>query len=551
VPFPASPVTPSPQLSTRIGKYQLIATIGRGGMAHVHLARLAGPLGFNKLFVIKVLREDLADGHEDCVTMFLDEARLAARLSHPNIVQTFDVGEAEGRYFIAMEYLEGQCLRTVERRLGAHMPLAHHVRVLSELGKALHHAHELRDYGGEPLHVVHRDVSPQNVFLTYDGRVKLLDFGIAKAENAVHLTRVGIIKGKAEYIAPEQVRGEHVDRRADVFALGVMLYEALAGTRFAGGAKVAEITKLHDRVMGREAPLREVCPEVAEELARVCDRAIALEPGHRQATALEFAQELDGWLARHPPVPTAEGLAELLDRPFRAERERVRSLIDQQMREDAGQLAMLELRESTRSLNGRKSLTPTGERLAARTPTGEGLAAGTPTGERGAALLSAPPAQSGLEPAQSLARRARRPSKLVLSAAALLFVMLLGGTYLTVRPGPQSAQARAGEPAPARVVEAPLPPPTAPAPRVHAESAPLQQEPAPAAQRKPASKRRGVRPERAERAEPPTPARPAEPSPAARVEEAPREVEPGADFRDIAPTRRRTGELELEEDAYE
>src|SRR5262245_34862056 len=204
-------------------------------MASVYLARLAGPLGFNKLFVIKTLRDELAEGHEDYVTMFLDEARLSARLHHPNIVQTYDVGEDNGRYFMAMEYLEGQSLRAVEKRLAPGFPLSQQLRVLSELGKGLHHAHELCDYDGRPLSVVHRDVSPHNVVLTYDGQVKLLDFGIAKAHSAMHLTKVGVIKGKAEYIAPEQVRGEAIDRRADVFSLGAMMYEAISGTRFAGG----------------------------------------------------------------------------------------------------------------------------------------------------------------------------------------------------------------------------------------------------------------------------------------------------------------------------
>jgi serine/threonine-protein kinase len=264
--------------------------------------------------------------------MFLDEARLAARLSHPNIVQTYEVGESEGRYFIAMEYLEGQSLRTVQRRLApAGLPLEEEIRIIAETARGLHYAHDLRGFDGEPLGVVHRDVSPQNVFLTYDGQVKLLDFGIAKTQDAEHLTKVGVIKGKIDYIAPEQVRGDKVDRRADVFALGAMLWEGISGRRFAGGPKVADVTKIHTRVTGGEPKLRDLKPDVAESLADIVDRAIALNPADRYASAAELADDLEKHLESVNLKPSTKTLAELIAPPFQAERDKMRKLVDQQI----------------------------------------------------------------------------------------------------------------------------------------------------------------------------------------------------------------------------
>lgn len=177
-----------------IGKYHLLATLGRGGMAEVFLAVIQGPAGFSKLVVLKELRPELSSEPE-FLSMFLDEARLAARLQHPNVVQTNEVGHEGSRHFIAMEYLDGQPLSRVLSRMRGQLPLPLHLRVLSETLAALHYAHELRDFDGTPLAVVHRDVTPHNVFVTYDGEVKLVDFGIAKATDSSTETRTGVLKG--------------------------------------------------------------------------------------------------------------------------------------------------------------------------------------------------------------------------------------------------------------------------------------------------------------------------------------------------------------------
>ncbi|MET0340445.1 MAG: serine/threonine-protein kinase [Polyangiales bacterium] len=324
-------VDAAPQLST-LGRYTAIASLGQGGMANIYLAVMSGPARFNKLLVIKALRDDLETSHEDMVAMFLDEARLAARLNHRNIVQTYEFGEIDGRYYMAMEYLEGQPLRAVQRRLGAEaLPLDEELRILAETARGLHYAHELAGFDGEPLSVVHRDVSPHNVMLTYDGQVKLLDFGIAKTDNAEHLTKVGVIKGKIDYIAPEQVRGDKVDRRADVFSLGAMLWEAVTSERFGGGPKVQEFTKIHKRLTGGEPKLRELRPNVPEAIAKLVDDAIALDPTARLPTAAAFADRIESYLADLASPPSDKSLAALIAPRFEEDRAKMRRAIDRQI----------------------------------------------------------------------------------------------------------------------------------------------------------------------------------------------------------------------------
>jgi serine/threonine protein kinase len=312
-------------LSVGQGRYRAIASLGQGGMANIFLAVMSGPAGFNKLLVLKVLRDDLEAHRDELVTMFLDEARLAARLQHRNLVQTYEFGEINGRYHMAMEFLEGQSLRVLQRKIAPDgLPLAEELHILAEVARGLHHAHELKGLDGVPLRVVHRDISPQNVFVTYDGEVKLLDFGIAKTAGAEHLTQVGVIKGKVDYIAPEQVRGDGVDRRADIFSLGAMLWEAITKGRFGGGAKVAEVTKFHKRLTGGESDVRAVKPDVPDALAAIVDRAIALDPDQRFETAEQFADSIQAYLETLPVRPNERSLAELLARKLRAPRLRLR-----------------------------------------------------------------------------------------------------------------------------------------------------------------------------------------------------------------------------------
>jgi serine/threonine-protein kinase len=299
-------------------------------MAHVYLALVAGPVGVNKLMVLKVAQPEMLHGLEGGIELFWDEARLAARLVHPNIVHTYEVGQTDGEYFLAMEYLDGQTYRGLRARLGStRLPLHEELRILSEVARGLHYAHELKGFQGETLGVVHRDVSPQNVFITYDGQVKLIDFGIAKTHDSTHETRVGVIKGKLTYMAPEQLRGDPLDGRADVFSLGAMLWEALSGRSFAGGAKVPEVAKLHARILGDEPKIRTVQPDVAEELAQIVDRALAVDREQRFSDAGAFADALEAYIEKAGERPSGKSLSSWMNKAFAEDRVAMHKLIDQ------------------------------------------------------------------------------------------------------------------------------------------------------------------------------------------------------------------------------
>jgi len=216
----------------RLGKYQLLRKLATGGMAEVFLAKTDGPMGFEKHLVIKRILPHLAEDPQ-FVAMFLGEAKLAAQLNHPNLVQLFDFGEAEGSYFIAMEFIDGPTLRLLlarSRDQRAPLSFALSARIVSSAAEGLAYAHDFRDQvSDEPLHLVHRDVSPDNILVGRSGAVKLVDFGIAKARGQTHHTQAGTVKGKVAYMAPEQLRGEALDRRVDLYALGVVLYELCTG----------------------------------------------------------------------------------------------------------------------------------------------------------------------------------------------------------------------------------------------------------------------------------------------------------------------------------
>ena len=317
------------------GKYRRIAVLGRGGMATVYLAAAQGPGGFTKLAVVKELKPELAEDPE-FMAKFLDEARLAAMLSHPNIVQTFEVLTEAEQHLIVMEYLEGQPLSRVRSKLvdpqtgfGAAGVTAQ-LRVICEMLAGLHYAHELRDYEGRSLDVVHRDVSPHNVFVTYTGEAKVIDFGIAKAADASSLTRTGIIKGKLSYMSPEQASALPVDRRADVFAAGVMLWEAAAGQRIWKGLE--EIAIMHRLVTGEIPRLRDARPDASPVLDAICARALAPRAVDRHATADELRRELEQYLASQPQQVSMRDVGEMVTRAFAEDRQRIKNVIDEQLR---------------------------------------------------------------------------------------------------------------------------------------------------------------------------------------------------------------------------
>jgi tRNA A-37 threonylcarbamoyl transferase component Bud32 len=308
-------------------RYRRVALIGEGGMAQVFLT-LSDELGASKLAVVKQLRPELA-GDQEHRAMFLDEARLSVRLHHPNIVQTYEVGELGGTYFIAMEYLEGQPLSQVlHRAMREHFPTDLYLYILVETLRGLVYAHELADFNGAPLGVVHRDVTPHNVFLTYDGQVKIVDFGIAKANSSTERTKTGVFKGKATYSSPEQALGEVVDQRADVYSVGVMLWEAVARRRL--WAERSETAVLVELVNGRRAKLDEVVPNAPPQLVAICERALAQDLADRYPTSRVFLEALESYVAAQPVKAASSQLASRVSELFCTERERIRQTIEEQ-----------------------------------------------------------------------------------------------------------------------------------------------------------------------------------------------------------------------------
>jgi len=310
-----------------LGRYDLIAPLGEGGMARVYVAVQRGPIA-NKLVVIKLLREQFT-GDPQFVAMFADESRIAVLLNHPNVIHTYESSSTDNDYYIVMEFLEGKTLAQLIRRVGRDkFPLETHIWILCEILAGLAYAHELSDFGGVPLHIVHRDVSPSNILLTVRGEVKLLDFGIAKVQGAIAETQHGIIKGKLGYASPEQCLGAKADGRADLYSVGVMLWEALAGKR----------RPMHEAAIATTRPgahaevdISETLPGVPLALARVVKRALATEPAERFQTARAFELELRKYLVDRASSRGAPPLQALLVTHFAGEFAAIRRAIDEQV----------------------------------------------------------------------------------------------------------------------------------------------------------------------------------------------------------------------------
>jgi serine/threonine-protein kinase len=283
-----------------LGRYELLAPIGTGGMATVILARQRGPRGFEKAVVLKVVHPHMA--HEQAaIDMLLDEARVAAQISHHNVVQTYELGEADGTYFIAMEYLAGESLSHVLKAATTGAPAPNAVlgaRIVADVAAGLHAAHELCGFDGTPLGVIHRDVSPSNVVVLYNGGVKVVDFGIAKANGRVTTTQCGRVKGKYGYMSPEQIRDDVIDRRADVFSLGVVLWETLALTRLFREDNI--VATLEQILSVNRVPPSWVRPGVPPALDAVAMKALDVDPARRYQTAAEMKAAIDDaiWQSR-------------------------------------------------------------------------------------------------------------------------------------------------------------------------------------------------------------------------------------------------------------
>ena len=276
----------------QIGKYQLVRKLASGGMAEVFLAKAAGPRGFEKTLVLKRILPHLA---EDAafVEMFLGEARLAAQLEHPNIVQIFDFGEAEGSFFLAMEFIDGPNLRKLVKRAAEEaLPPAFCAKVVAAAAEGLAYAHEFRDVEtGEPLGLIHRDVSPDNILVSRQGAVKVVDFGIAKVAGQGHRTLTGVVKGKVAYMPPEQLQAKAMDRRVDVYALGVVLYELLTGKRPFDAT--TDVSVMQAILFEPFIPVVQRRPDVPVALQQVLDKALAKDRDRRYADCRALQDDLE------------------------------------------------------------------------------------------------------------------------------------------------------------------------------------------------------------------------------------------------------------------
>ncbi len=281
-----------------LGEYRVVDEIGVGGMASVHLARVDGPAGFQKWVAIKRIHSHLVED-PSFVNMFLDEAKVAARISHPNVATVFKLEQYEDTYWIAMEYLHGEPLREVMRRteeVGRIAPSEIACRIISDAAEGLHAAHELRSENGEFLGVVHRDVTPHNLFVTYEGTTKVVDFGIAKFSSRLAQTRAGMVKGKLAYMSPEQVSGEAVDRRTDIFALGVVLWELTTGQRlFRMDSDIDTLAKVQECIV---TPPSAIVRDYPRDLEAIVLKALSKDQNHRFQTAREFSRALQSYVLK-------------------------------------------------------------------------------------------------------------------------------------------------------------------------------------------------------------------------------------------------------------
>jgi serine/threonine protein kinase len=422
----------------RVDRYELMGEIASGGMATVYLARLTGMGGFQRFVAMKRLHPHLAS-EKEFVEMFLDEARIAARIHHPNVVPILEVGASSVGYYLVMEYIEGDTLARLLARAattGKKLPVSIALRIAIDMLSGLHAAHELHDDQNQPVLLVHRDVSPQNVLVGQDGIARITDFGVARAASRLTATRVGQLKGKIAYMAPEQAAGaEDLDRRADVFSSGIVIWEALAQKRlFKAENEAATLS----RVIAEPVPLLfQVAPQVSKEVSGVVMRALDRDVNKRFASCAAFADALEAAAALKDKVATPRELAayvnEVMGQEIAQQRDNVRTW-----------LAHSE---------------PTGT-AASDLPSGV-----IPSSSVSAAAISLPgfveASRSGLTGSLSTAQPTKR-SRAPLVLGALLLVGLLGaGGFMLTRSARSRGEAPASPTGEQKPTLAAAPPPAA------------------------------------------------------------------------------------------
>jgi serine/threonine protein kinase len=315
-------VRPAMRQPIKFGKYLLLERIAVGGMAEVFVAKAFGVEGFERLLGIKKILPTLGDDAE-FISMFVDEARIAVQLSHANIVQVLELGKHDESLYIAMEYISGRDVRQLLERFRKRqqpMPIPQAALIVAEVCEALDYAHRKRDARGQALGIVHRDVSPQNVLVSFEGEVKLIDFGIAKAESRLQKTQAGILKGKFSYMSPEQVKGQAVDGRSDVFAAGILLWELVCGEKlFTGDSDFAILEKVRNGLVPAPRSVRRTCPEALE---KVTLKALSTDPRERYQSASDLHDDLMRFTMVGDMMYGSRQLAGWMREEFRAEWEK-------------------------------------------------------------------------------------------------------------------------------------------------------------------------------------------------------------------------------------
>jgi len=472
---------PAPSIPTNFGKYELVTHLASGGMADIFLCRARGIQGFQKLAIIKRVRQDRALDKK-MVDLFLDEARLAASLQHPNIVQVYEFGILDGSYFLAMEYVHGEDVHALVKRMrdsGRAIPLPEMLAIVVGVCQGLHYAHECVGPDGQPLGVVHRDISPSNVLISYDGAVMVTDFGIAKATNRSVQTTTGTVRGKLAYMSPEQCRGLPLDRRSDIFAISTLMHELSTGTSLFGGGSDFDVMK---GIV--EDPVRPPSATVAGypgELDRVVCKALARDPADRYATARELQLEIERFALDHKMSISSARLAGFMQQEFA---DRIAGWRERVAREYAARTA--EERPPSADVEIIAVEMPTERTMPAAAAPAAATAA--PTAAAAPAAATEAPAAADVAAALVEPRpRRRAPAAIVaavVAAAAIVFVAQrqLSSSHAAVAPVPSAPAARVvvAPPAPAPTT---TPVPTTPVPTAVAVPAPTAATPAPVAAR--------------------------------------------------------------------
>ena len=299
----------------KFGKYFLLDPIATGGMAELHRAKITGEEGFEKVIAVKKILPHLVK-EEKLVKAFIDEARLAAFLQHENIVRIFDFGKMENDYFIAMEYLNGKNLQLLiknSQKKGLPLGKENILHIISCICNGLHYAHTQKNFKGEPLNIIHRDISPPNIFISYEGEVKIIDFGVAKAASQNTSTRMGVIKGKVGYMSPEQAEGKKLDSRSDIFAIGSIFYELLVGIPLYQGDTMQVLAKARDAYF---QPPEKIIPDLEPDLLKILLRSLAKNPDQRYQSCGQMLADIEKFVSEAFLRPTIWSLARYMKNLF-------------------------------------------------------------------------------------------------------------------------------------------------------------------------------------------------------------------------------------------